>query len=274
MACIGDETQTEVSAVTTAWRQNESHPMPEIRSVNTRLQTTTAVIGTVVIGGLAWLLVWAITEEQTYRALGILIGAAIGAVVGARHEVLILRIMVILMVVCWVIILTGLRLAVIIKAIVKTITGKDWMEVNLIIAVTITALVLGILCLGLSVGIRYEVWQMLTGDVVYFGGGATAVIAVIAVIVAVIGIPVHSEIMTLVVTMCSVLISRMIWAAIHRICAPIFALEFKLSCDAIIKAAVSILVIMGFYTAVEIIIITVLEDHLMQNLHDQTPPFN
>ena len=272
MACIGDETQTEVSAVTTAWRQNESHPMPEIRSVNTRLQTTTAVIGTVVIGGLAWLLVWAITEEQTYRALGILIGAAVGAVVGARHEVLILRIMVILMVVCWVIILTGLRLAVIIKAIVKTITGKDWMEVNLIIAVTITASVLGIiLCLGLSVGIRYEVWQMLAGDVVYFGGGATAVIAVIAVIVAVIGIPVHSEIMTLVVTMCGVLISRMIWAAIHRICAPIFALEFKLSCDAIIKAAVSILVIMGFYTAVEIIIIIVLEDHY---LHDQTPPFN
>ena len=100
--------------------------MAEVRSVNTGLKTITAVTtvtGAVLLGGLAWALVWAITKVQVYRALEISIGAAVEAVVGARHELLILRIVAIavlntvLLVVCVAIIKIALRTAVVMKRI-------------------------------------------------------------------------------------------------------------------------------------------------------------
>ena len=277
---IGDETQTEVSAVTPALRQNESHPREKVRSVNTNTAAVKTALGAVLLGGLEWALVWAITEVETYRALGVLIGATVGAaVVGVRHEVLILRIMAIvilfpiLLVVFWaIIIIVGLQAAVIMKPIVKTITGKDGMETNLIIAVTMIVLVLGIFS-GLLVGIRNGFRQIPLRDVVHFGGGVTAGIAVIAVILADIGVPDYQVVMALVAFVFALLISTIIWAAFFRICALIFAFEFKISINAAMKAAIIILAIMGYCTAVVILIISLCKKFLIQNVHDQTPPF-
>ena len=263
MACIGDETQTESSDVTPAWRQNELHPRAENRSVNTRLKTTTAVmtvIGAVLIGGLAWALMWAITEKQIYRALGILIGAAVGAVVGARHEILILRIAIIsvlvaiVVVVCWAIIMIGLRAAVIMKALVTAVTGETGKEANAIIVLIFGMFLMGI-CPGLLVDTRGGIWQMPPRNAVYFGGGATAVMAVITVVMIVTGVPVYGAVMVFVACVCAVLGATKFWAESFTTYAAIFALEFKMSIDAVIKVAVFILASIAFYTALLILIL-------------------
>ena len=87
--------------------------------------------------------------------------------------------------------------------------------------------------------------------VLYFGGGATAGIVVVALIVAAIGVPVYPAVMTLVSNMVAVLILTMAWAATFRKCAPIFALESNI---AFMKAAVILLYTMGFCAAVVILL--------------------
>ena len=264
MACIGDETQTESSAVTPAWRQNELHPRAENRSVNTRLKTTTAVmtvIGAVLIGGLAWALMWAITEKQIYRALGILIGAAVGAVVGARYELLILRIAIIsvlgaiVVVVCWTIITTGLRAAVIMKTLITAITGET-AEANTVILMVFGTFLMGI-CPGLLVRTRDGFWQMPPRNALYFGGGATAVMAVITAFMVTTGVPVYQAVVLLVTNVLAVLIATNTWADIFTTYAAIF--ELKKSIDGVIKVAVFILAIIGLYTAFVILILLLLK---------------
>ena len=190
MLCIGDD---EFSPVTSAWRQNESHPMAEVRRVNTGLKTITAVTtvtGAALLGGLVWA-VWAITKVQVYRGLGILIGAAVGAVVGVRHELLILRIVAIavlntvLLVVCVAIIKIALRAAVVMKRI----------EIETI-GISVGLVLLNGEFLGLLVWMRDGFRQMPARHVLYFGGGATAGIVVVALIVAAIGVPVYPAVMT------------------------------------------------------------------------------
>ena len=73
--------------------------------------------------------------------------------------------------------------------------------------------------------------------VLYFGGGATAGIVVVALIVAAISVPVYPAVMKVV----ALLISTMVWAAIFRKCAPIlFALESKFN-NAFMNFAVFVL---------------------------------
>ena len=248
MLCIGDD---EFSAVTSASRQNESHPMAEVGSVNTRLKTittVTTVIGAVLLGGLAWALVWAITKVQVYRGLGILIGAAVGAVLGARHELLILRIVTIavlnavLLVVCVTIIIIAVRAAVIMKRI----------EIANIGISAIFVLLKGKFLVFLD-WMRDGFWQRPSRYVLYFGGGATVGIILVALNVAVNGVPIYPAVMTLVSNMVVLLISIMAWAATFRKCAPIFALE---SNNAVMKAVVILLYTMGFCAAVVILLLS------------------
>ena len=259
MACIGDETQTESSDVTPAWRQNESHPKAEIKSVNTGIQTITTAVTTVIgalTGGLAGELVQSITEKQSCRALGIFIRAVVGAVVGSQYKPLIMTMTIIAvlvaipLVLCWAIIMLEVRAGVFMKTIVTAITGKTGKEANIIMVRTLE-MILGIYP-GLSVGMRDGIGQMPARNAVYNGGTAIAAIAVITAILAVTGLPVYQAVMALVV---DIFISTTIWAVFFRICAAILALEFKISIDALMKVAVFILATTGIDAAVIILIL-------------------
>ena len=262
MACIGDETQTESSDVTPAWRQNESHPRAEIKSVNIRIQTTTTAVTTVIgalTGGSAGELVQSITEKQTCRALRIFIRAVVGAVVGSQYKPLIMTITIIavlvaiLLVVCWAIAMIGVRAGVIMKTIVTAITGQTGIAADSITVITLE-IFFGIYP-GLSVGMRDGIGQMPVRNAVYNGGRAIAAISVITAILAVTGLPVYQAVMALAVNMFVIFISTTIWAVIFRICAAILALEFKISIDALIKVAVFILATRGIHAAVIILIL-------------------
>ena len=275
MASIGDETQTESSAVAPAGRQNELQSGAEIGSVKTTTATAvTRVIGAVLIGGLAWALVWAITEKQTYRALGILIGAAVGAVVRTRHEQLIMRVTIIavlvaiVLVVCWAIFMIGYRVEVIIKKIVTAITGETGKKADIITYLTIW-MFHGIYP-GLSIRTRNGFGIIPARDIVYIGGGATVLIPVITAVIAVIGVPVYQTVMVLVVDVFAALISTIIWAAIFKICAAIFALEFKISIDAVMKVAVFFMAAIGLNRAFLILILLLWEVHLSNNFQKAT----
>ena len=267
MACIGDETQTESSDVTPAWRQNESHPRAEIKSVNTGIQTITTAVITVIgalTGGLAGELVRAITEKQSCRALGIFIRAVVGAVVGSQYKPLIMTMMIIAVLVaiplmlCWAIIMLEVRAGVFMKTMVTAITGKTGKEANIIMVRTIE-MILGIYP-GLSVGMRDGIGQMPARNAVYLGGRAIAAIAVITAILAVTGLPVYQAVMALVEGMFDIFISTTIWAVIFRICAAILALEFKISIDALMKVAVFTLATTGIDAAVIILILFFVEE--------------
>ena len=196
-------------------------------------KTIGMVIGAVLLG----VLVWAITEEQTYRGLWILIGAVVGAVVGARYEILTLRIALIAVLLAIDVVLC--------RGIGVWIKGTHKVKDNFIITIVLPQ-VPGAFS-GVLAGMIYRCPAWLAKTVDHFAVGATIGTAVIIMFFIVTGTP---ALQSVVLYVAEHFVLTIFWAAIFKTCAPIFSFQFTISKGAVLKATacVGFLFTLGLFT--------------------------